>query len=293
MAWTKRRLALFLVSCTTSLAVRLEHNTCDGGAMPSFTNKEEGTEGQQDYRKYFINEHGEKISPWHDLPYQDGPDHFVMVTEIPKYTKKKMEIATKETWNPIAQDIKKGQLREYHGPIFWNYGYVPQTWEDPDGKHQGLEQYRGDNDPLDVVEIGSQPHERGQISSIKVLGALAMIDSEELDWKLIAIDIKDPLADELKDIDNVKPHIISGIREWFRWYKTPDNDHRLNEFGFEEKALPRADAEKVITETHKAWERLRKGDANNPEKLWYGEPPKKQNVAGLLSAGLARIPWRG
>jgi inorganic pyrophosphatase len=30
-----------------------------------------------------------------------------------------------------AQDTKKGKLRDYHGPIFWNYGCLPQTWEDP------------------------------------------------------------------------------------------------------------------------------------------------------------------
>lgn len=45
-----------------------------------------------------------------------------MVVEIPKMTKAKMEVATKEENNPIAQDIKKGVLRDYHGPIFWNYG---------------------------------------------------------------------------------------------------------------------------------------------------------------------------
>lgn len=36
---------------------------------------------------------------------------------------------------PTAQDTKKGKLRYYHGPIFWNYGYIPQTWEDPNVKH--------------------------------------------------------------------------------------------------------------------------------------------------------------
>jgi len=46
----------------------------------------------------------------------------LQVVEIPKMTKAKMEIATKEEFNPIAQDIKKGKLRDYHGPIFWNYG---------------------------------------------------------------------------------------------------------------------------------------------------------------------------
>ena len=35
----------------------------------------------------------------------------------------------------FLQDTKKGKLRFYHGPIFWNYGYIPQTWEDPTVKH--------------------------------------------------------------------------------------------------------------------------------------------------------------
>jgi inorganic pyrophosphatase len=51
-------------------------------------------------------------------------DLYNYVCEIPKNTKAKMEIATKEKLNPIAQDIKKGALRFYHGPIFWNYGYA-------------------------------------------------------------------------------------------------------------------------------------------------------------------------
>lgn len=49
-----------------------------------------------------------------------------------------MEVATKEEANPIAQDMKKGKLRDYHGPIFWNYGCLPQTWEDPNIEHPEL-----------------------------------------------------------------------------------------------------------------------------------------------------------
>ncbi|CAJ1357916.1 unnamed protein product [Effrenium voratum] len=63
-----------------------------------------------------------------------------------------------------------------------------------------------------------------------------MIDDGELDWKVIGIRVADKLASELNDIDDVEakcPGVISGIREWFRWYKTPDGKP-LNAFGFEE-----------------------------------------------------------
>ena len=167
-----------------------------------------------------------------------------MVVEIPKYTKAKMEVATKEENNPIAQDIKKGNLRDYHGPIFWNYGCLPQTWEDPNVEHPELKVF-GDDDPIDVVEIGSKAIESGAVVTVKPLGVIAMIDDGELDWKVVAISTDDPLAAEYNDIDDVPAAVKDGIREWFRWYKTPD-DKPLNGFGFDEKFLDVAETKKVI-----------------------------------------------
>lgn len=38
---------------------------------------------------------------------------------------------------------------------------------------------KGDNDPLDVCEIGEKVHERGAVVQVKVLGIMAMIDEGE------------------------------------------------------------------------------------------------------------------
>ena len=97
-----------------------------------------------------------------------------------------MEVATKEPNNPIAQDVKKGKLRDYHGPIFWNYGCLPQTWEDPNEEHPELKCF-GDDDPIDVVEIGSKALAMGTVAEVKPLGVIAMIDDGELDWKVCDI----------------------------------------------------------------------------------------------------------
>lgn len=208
------------------------------------------------------------ISPWHDIPLtSDNGKSYNMVVEIPKMTKAKMEVATKEAFNPIAQDIKKGKLRDYHGPIFWNYGCFPQTWEDPTVQHPELQVF-GDNDPIDVVEIGSNALTMGSVKPVKVLGVLAMIDDGELDWKVVAIATDDPLADEYNDIDDVPDSVKAGIREWFRWYKTPD-DKPLNGFGFDEKFLDAAMAKEVIAETNEAWKKLRAGETE-AGKLWVG-----------------------
>jgi len=225
-----------------------------------------GEAGTKSFRINFKGEGGAPISPWHDLPLMDG-DAYNMVVEIPKMTKAKMEVATKEENNPIAQDEKKGKLRDYHGPIFWNYGCLPQTWEDPTEEHPELKVF-GDDDPIDVVEIGSAALEMGSVKPVKVLGVIAMIDDGELDWKVLAVATDDPLAAEWNDIGDVPDSITSGVREWFRWYKTPD-DKPLNGFGFDEKFLDKAYTVKVIEETHGAWKRLREGKTE-AGKLWTG-----------------------
>ena len=44
---------------------------------------------------------------------------------------------------------------------------------------------------------------RGTVLKVKVLGVFAMIDEGETDWKVMAIDVNDPLAENLNDIQDV------------------------------------------------------------------------------------------
>jgi inorganic pyrophosphatase len=85
--------------------------------------------------RIFQNTKGAVVSAWHDIPLYAGDGLLHFVCEIPKETSAKMELATDETSNPIKQDIKKGKLRFYPYNIHWNYGMLPQTWEDPDHKN--------------------------------------------------------------------------------------------------------------------------------------------------------------
>ncbi|KAF5395579.1 hypothetical protein PHET_11804 [Paragonimus heterotremus] len=103
-----------------------------------------------------------------------------MLVEIPRWTNAKLEICKEEYMNPIKQDVKKGQLRYVnnvfpHKGYMWNYGALPQTWEDPNHVDPDT-QAKGDNDPIDACEIGSKILQRGEVVQVKVLGILAMID---------------------------------------------------------------------------------------------------------------------
>ncbi|KAF3550311.1 hypothetical protein DY000_02000406 [Brassica cretica] len=198
------------------------------------------------------------VSPWHDIPLTLGDGVYNFIVEIPKESKAKMEVATDEDFTPIKQDTKKGKLRYYPYNINWNYGLLPQTWEDPSQANAEVEGAFGDNDPVDVVEIGETQRKIGEVLKIKPLAALAMIDEGELDWKIVAISLDDPKAHLVNDVDDVEKHFpgtLTAIRDWFRDYKIPDGKS-ANRFGLGDKPANKEYALKIIHETNESWAKL-------------------------------------
>ncbi|TKY71554.1 Soluble inorganic pyrophosphatase 6 [Spatholobus suberectus] len=225
---------------------------------PQVVVKEEGQPETLDYRVFFVEKSGKKVSPWHDIPLRLGDDVFNFIVEIPKESSAKMEVATDEPFTPIKQDTKKGKLRFYPYNIHWNYGLLPQTWEDPSFANSEVEGALGDNDPVDVVEIGERQKKIGEVLKVKPLGALAMIDEGELDWKIVAISLDDPKAPFVNDVNDVEKHFpgtLTAIRNWFRDYKIPDGKP-ANKFGLGNQAANKDYALKVIEETNESWNKL-------------------------------------
>ncbi|RZC60297.1 hypothetical protein C5167_022066, partial [Papaver somniferum] len=173
--------------------------------------------------------------------------------------------------------------------INWNYGLLPQTCEDPTVANSEVDGAFGNNDPVDVVEIGDRQGKIGEILKVKPLGALAMINEGELDWKIVATSLDDPRASLVNDVGDVEKHFpiifllilfkwsllrmleyfcllthliwynfqgtLTAIRDWFRDYKIPDGKP-ANKFGLGNKAANKDYALKVITETNEAWAKL-------------------------------------
>ena len=73
---------------------------------------------------------------------------------------------------------------------------IPRTWENSERLDQEIG-LKGDNDPIDVLELGNKPIsissiintevESGEVVEVRVLGALCLIDQGELDWKLLTL----------------------------------------------------------------------------------------------------------
>lgn len=243
------------------------HSVSRNGRV-NVTTIEKGLHNTNSFLIYFQKD-SMPISPFHDIPLfaNEGNKIFNMVVEVPRWTNAKMEIATKDPLNPIKQDVKKGKLRyvanvfPHHGYI-WNYGALPQTWEDP-SHMDAATGCKGDNDPIDVCEIGYRVAKRGEVLQVKVLGTIALIDEGETDWKLIAIDVNDPLAPQLSDINDVEKHMPGFLKatvEWFRIYKIPDGKPE-NQFAFNGEAKDREFAHRVIMDTHESWQHLVEGNA--------------------------------
>ena len=172
-------------------------------------------------------------------------------------------------------------------------GAFPQTWEDPAATHPETKA-KGDNDPLDVCEIGEAVGYCGQVKQVKVLGIMALLDEGETDWKVLVIDVNDPLAGKLNDIEDVERHLPGLIRAsnececcrtlvtrlqcalsksltsscvlpqlaGFRIYKIPDGKPE-NQFAFSGEAKNKRYATEIIHECNEAWKKLIAGNADH------------------------------
>jgi inorganic pyrophosphatase len=238
-------------------------------ATTSFSTRVVGKKDTLGYKVYFTspNDSNKLISPFHDIPLKSsvtGAD-FNMVVEIPRFSNAKLEISKELPLNPIKQDIKKGTLRYVknlfpHKGYMWNYGAIPQTWEWPEhvDPHTAA---KGDNDPIDVIEIGSKVRKTGDIVPVKVLGVMALLDEGETDWKILSIAADDPLASQLnttKDVDKFLPGLLDATRRWLRCYKLADGKTE-NRFAFGGEWRDRSFALDVINESHGFWQKLKSG----------------------------------
>ncbi|EOA95447.1 Inorganic pyrophosphatase 2, mitochondrial, partial [Anas platyrhynchos] len=155
-------------------------------------------------------------------------------------------IATEEPLNPIKQDTKKGKLRYVanifpHKGYIWNYGALPQHFPN-----------------LFEIIFFLQVRSSGEIVKVKVLGVLGMVDEGETDWKIIAIGVDDPEAQNIHDIDDVrkhKPGYLEATIEWFRLYKVPDGKPE-NGFAFNGEFKGKDFAVEIIKSTHEYWKAL-------------------------------------
>lgn len=176
-----------------------------------------------------------KVHLVNDVEYKK--EGYQALVEVPAGTTAKWEVNHKS--GHLEWEFKKGKPRNvsflgYPG----NYGFIPQSILD---KKDG-----GDGDPLDVIVLGPAVS-KGTIQSIRVLGAIQLLDKGEQDDKIIAI----PLAGPFEKIDSLEemmikfPGVIEIVRTWFEGYK----GSKMQFMGY----TKRKKAEALIEEAHASW----------------------------------------
>ncbi len=139
---------------------------------------------------------------WHDIdPNRIKPESFEALIEIPKGCKAKYEL-DKET------GLLKLDRMLYTSTVYpSNYGFIPHTLAD-------------DGDPLDVLVLCNEVIYPMTLVHCYPIGVIKMIDSGDLDEKIIAIPLKDPTYNSYGDIRELPQHIFEEMMHFFEVYKT-------------------------------------------------------------------------
>lgn len=206
---------------------------------------------------YKTNEKLEIVSPWHDIEHKHSNENrnvYRMVVEITYHNSAKMEMSKSIKYNPIIQDYKYDKLNQKvfrfnKLPIGFNYGLIPQTWEN--NKIPLLEDMIGDDDPLDIVEVSNQRYYIGQVVDVVILGAFCLIDQGEVDWKILSID-KNYLTNLNQSAEFWKEHNLSTIKEImkrFKEYKMYEGK-KMNNI-YKDKLFSQDETHEVIEKCHK------------------------------------------
>ena len=172
-----------------------------------------------------------KLHLINDIQYKNH--YYNAVIEVPAGTTAKWEVNKKS--GHLEWEFKKGKPRKvkylgYPG----NYGFIPQTLSD-------------DNDALDVIVLGeSKP--RGKVQSVKIIGALKLLDKGKGDHKILAVPLEKPFnkIDSIGEMVRKFPGVIHIVRLWFEGYKDPG---KIQFMGY----MKQTDAVELVEESHKNW----------------------------------------
>lgn len=145
------------------------------------------------------------LHPWHGATYgENSPVEVNAIIEIPQGSRAKYEIDKPTGLLKLDRVI----YSSFHYPV--NYGFIPQTLGE-------------DGDPLDILVLCSQTIQPLCLVEATVIGNMQMMDSGEMDDKIIAVATNDPSVNHYSSLNEIPPHFISELRNYFEQYKVLEN----------------------------------------------------------------------
>jgi len=166
---------------------------------------------------------------------EKSPDIVNVIIEIPKDSQNKYEF-----------DKKSGAVkldRVLYSPMHYpdDYGFIPET-------------HCEDGDPLDALVLGGDPLIPGCLVEARPIGLLKMIDGGKEDFKILAVQVKNPRFDNVNDIEDIEithEHSLKEIAHFFQSYKELENK-KVEILGWEKAEK----AKEEIIKAQKAYKNL-------------------------------------
>jgi len=182
-----------------------------------------------------------KAHPWHGIkPGENCPEEIRCFIEVVPGDQMKYEI-DKESGYLI---VDRPNLYSSVVPLL--YGFIPMTYSADISaeycmKQTGIDNLKGDGDPLDIIVLSDRYIPRGDIIvEAMPIGGLRMIDKNETDDKIIAVLKGDQTYGHFTDISDIPRALIKRIKHYFLSYKNDPENNRdsivniAGEYGREE-----------------------------------------------------------
>lgn len=151
-----------------------------------------------------------------------------VLIEIPKGSRNKYEL-----------DPDTGRLRldrALHSAVHYpaDYGFIEDTRSD-------------DGDPLDALVLIEEPTFPGCLVDARAVGAFLMSDEKGGDEKILCIPLGDPTWSHVHELDDVPPHRLKEIENFFQIYKQLEGKPTVT-FGWRDRAV----AEDLLAKARRA-----------------------------------------
>lgn len=131
-------------------------------------------------------------------------DQFNVVIEIPYGSQNKYELDSQTGAIMLDRVLYSSEFYPF------NYGFIPSTKAE-------------DGDALDVAVFLTNPVPPATVVKARALGMLKKIDSGDIDNCVIAVPVNDPRFNNVKNLQDVQPHVLDEIVDFFKNYKRLQN----------------------------------------------------------------------
>ena len=153
--------------------------------------------------------------------------------EVPVFIEVSKESRNKYEWD---HDLGVMRLdRVLHSAVYYphDYGFIPQT-------------LCGDGDPLDVLVMSTAPMIPGCVVQVRIICHMIMEDEKGQDEKVLAVNARDAHFAHIKTMNDVFPHTLREVAEFFATYKRLEKDKWAKVGGW----LPTEDTLELVKKTH-------------------------------------------